>query len=312
MRKEPEDGIFFSKEEFFSTLKGQAVNNDDYENSKKLFILLKMQNLSDLNDLYNAQDVILLLEIIENRFQEMQNECGYNPRKVNSASKLSDCIQREQSKIILALPTDNEQMETFGKTLSGGFSCVNTKLSLDSEILMPNLTEKDFQKMNTDQSFKAYKRDDLKRIYKIKLDNQENYSKKRVITKILKFDENNQYGFGMTKPMPTGCIKEKELPSWLDFHILLETVDLDDSIGHLFIVDMMKKTLTKSNCSTMKFFHQSLKNRKLLEQMKDLHINFLNYKIKIKINQNHTDVLLNLMPLCFQKTLFRSTWKIFD
>ena len=35
--------------------------------------------------------------------------------------------------------------------------------------------------------------------------------------------------------------------------------------------------------------------------MKDLHINFLNYLIKIKINQNHTDVLLNLMPLCFQK-----------
>ena len=35
-----------------------------------------MQNLSDLNDLYNAQDVILLLEIIKNRFQEMQNECG--------------------------------------------------------------------------------------------------------------------------------------------------------------------------------------------------------------------------------------------
>ena len=127
MRKEPEDGIFFSKEEFFSTLKGQAVNNDDYENSKKLFILLKMQNLSDLNDLYNAQDVILLLEIIENRFQEMQNECGYNTRKVNSASKLSGCIQREQSKIVLALPTDNKQMETFEKTLSGGFSCVDTR-----------------------------------------------------------------------------------------------------------------------------------------------------------------------------------------
>ena len=146
------------------------------------------------------------------------------------------------------------------------------------------------------------------------LDNQENYSKKRVITKILKFDENNQYGFGMTKPMPTGCIKEKELPSWLDFHILLETVDLDDSIGHLFIVDIFfdEKNATKKQLSTMKFFHQSLKNRKLLTQMKDLHTNFLNYMIKIKINQNHIDVLLNLMPLCFQKTLFYSIWKIFD
>ena len=83
-------------------------------------------------------------------------------------------------------------METSVKTLSGGFSCGNSRLSFDSEILMPNLTEKDFQKMNIDQSFKAYKRDDLKLIYKIKLDNQEKYSKNRVIAKILKFDENNQ------------------------------------------------------------------------------------------------------------------------
>ena len=30
-KKESEDGIFFSKEEFFSTFKGQAVI-DDYEN----------------------------------------------------------------------------------------------------------------------------------------------------------------------------------------------------------------------------------------------------------------------------------------
>ena len=49
-----------------------------------------------------------------------------------------------------------------------------------------------------------------------------------MITKIPKFDENNQDGFGMTKPMPTGCIKEKGQHSWLHFHILLETVDLDD------------------------------------------------------------------------------------
>ena len=72
-------------------------------------------------------------------------------------------------------------MKTFEKTLSDGFSCVDIKLSFDSKI--PNLTEKIFQKMNIDQSFKAYKHDDLKLVYKIKFDNQENYNKKRVITK---------------------------------------------------------------------------------------------------------------------------------
>ena len=185
--------FFFSEEEFFSTLKGQSVNKEDYDNSKKLFILLKMRNLSDLNDLYNVQDVILLMVIIENRFQEMQNETGYNPRKINSASKLSCCIQREKSKCILTLPTNNCHVEIFEKTLSGGFSCVNTRLLFDTELLMSNLFEKDFNKMNIDQSFKAFKRNDLKLVYKVKFDDQKKHEKKRVVAKIWKLDENNQY-----------------------------------------------------------------------------------------------------------------------
>ena len=121
----PEDGIFFSKDEFFSTLKGKAVDKEAYKNSKKLFILLRMRNLSDLNDLCNAQDVILLLEMIENKFQTMQEKSGYNPRIINSTRKLGGCIQLEKSKVIVTLPMNNTQMETFEKTVAGCFSCVN-------------------------------------------------------------------------------------------------------------------------------------------------------------------------------------------
>ena len=99
--------------------------------------------------------------IIENR-QEMQNETGYNSRKINWASKLRSCIQREQSKYILALPTNNWPVQIFEKTLLGGFSCVNTLLLLDTELLMPKLIQKDFNKMNINQNFKEFKRDDLK------------------------------------------------------------------------------------------------------------------------------------------------------
>ena len=59
------------------------VDDESYENAKQLFIILKMRDLSDLNDLYNAQDVIILLEIIENRFQKMQDKTVYNPRIIN-------------------------------------------------------------------------------------------------------------------------------------------------------------------------------------------------------------------------------------
>ena len=64
------------------------VDDESYKNSKKLYILLKMRNLSDLNDLYNAQDVIIM----------------------NSGSKLSSCIQRKQTKSIIALPINNIQI----------------------------------------------------------------------------------------------------------------------------------------------------------------------------------------------------------
>ena len=42
----------------------------------------------------------------------------------------------------------------------------------------------------------------------------------------------------MTKPMPTGCIKEHPSPSWLEFNLLLETVDLDDETGYVFVVNI--------------------------------------------------------------------------
>ena len=80
---------------------------------------------------------------MENRFQAMYDKTINNPRKCNSASKLSGCSQLEQLKIILALPTNNSVMEIFEKTLTGGFTCINTRLFFDNELLIPNLTESD-------------------------------------------------------------------------------------------------------------------------------------------------------------------------
>ena len=47
------------------------------------------------------------------------------------------------------------------------------------------------------------------------------YKYYRIISKIINFHENNQYGHAMTKPMPVGSIKEKEA-DWLKFNLLLE------------------------------------------------------------------------------------------
>ena len=92
---------FFDHREFYSSLKQTNVSKEEYENCKFLYQKLKMRNLGDLNDLYNMQDVILLCELIENRFQLMHQKFGFNPRKINSASTLSGCVQRDQSKVLI-------------------------------------------------------------------------------------------------------------------------------------------------------------------------------------------------------------------
>ena len=84
---------FWEKTEFYSDLKQSAVNDDDYQNSKYLYHTLKMRHLGDLNDLCNVQHVILLSEIIENRFETMHKTYGFNPKKCNSASAMSGYIE---------------------------------------------------------------------------------------------------------------------------------------------------------------------------------------------------------------------------
>ena len=207
-----------------------------------------MRNLGDLNDLYNAQDVILLSELIENRFQFMQDKYGFNPRKCNSASSLSGCIEREISKVIIVLPTNPDHVEIFEKTVTGGFSCVNTRLAFDSQILLPK--KEDGSRDNT-----------FKIVYNI--DGKD----ERIISKILKVDENNHYGHGMTKPLPTGCIKNDSDLSWEKFNLLLESVSLQDTIGHLYVVDINfdKENATKKQITYNEIYPPIVEKQKTID-----------------------------------------------
>ena len=65
---------------------------------------------------------------------------------------------------------------------------------------MPNISRAEFDKMMTDERFQTFKRQDFKaeymyiiKYYRIKLDGEKTYTDKRVISKILKLDEKNEY-----------------------------------------------------------------------------------------------------------------------
>ena len=256
----PENGIFFEKTEFFSKLKQKAVNNADYQTSFYLYKTLKMRHSGDMNGLYNVQDVILLSEICENRFQCMNDRYGFNPRKCNSASSLSGCIEREMSRVIIALPTSNEILDIFEQTITGGFSCVNNRLAFDSEIFLPNAIKQNTESKNYRKGY------DLKVCYNIKL-NSDKIQPKRVITKILKLDENNQFGFGMTKPFPTGCTKANSDISLKNLNDLIRTLDIDSTIEHLYVFDIEfdQKNATQNQITYNEIYPPIIKKQKVID-----------------------------------------------
>ena len=97
---------------------------------------MNFENLGKVNKIYNFQDTIIPCKIFEPCSDHLQKLFKYNPRKCNSASFFSGCTQRYQSECNIALPTDAEHVRLLEKTLTSGFSCLNTRLAFDTQILI--------------------------------------------------------------------------------------------------------------------------------------------------------------------------------
>ena len=68
------------------------------------------------------------------------------------------------------------------------------RLAFDPIILLPKYSQGQYK-------------ENLKAIYEKKDEEKNIFEDKRVVTKIIKMDENNQYGNAMTKRLPTGSTK---------------------------------------------------------------------------------------------------------
>ena len=184
----PENGTFFHSHQSYSSLKDDIMTEKEYENVKKFYQTIKLKDFGELNKIYNFQDTIIFFEIFEQRSMHLQKLFKYNLQKCNSASSFSGCVHRDKSKCCIALPTDAEHVRVFERTLIGGFSCVNTRLAFDTEILIDdNKNEKVLFDLHIDGKKQT----------------------KRISIKTLKMDENNQYGEAMMKPLSYGCIKTR-------------------------------------------------------------------------------------------------------
>ena len=165
------DKDFFEFHQFYSNMKDTVISEEEYENVKKLYKLMKMSNLGELSKIYNFQEIIILCELFEQRSDLLKKMFKFNQRRCSSASSFSGCVHCNKSKCCIALPTDADFVRLFEKTLIGGFSCVKTRLAYDTNILL-----KDTDKEKVLIEIDIYGKKQLKRLS----------------SKILKMDENNQ------------------------------------------------------------------------------------------------------------------------
>ena len=103
---------------------------------KIFFTILRLKMLGDLNRIYNFQDTAILCEIFESRSALLQKLFKYNAKKCNSASSFSGCIHRLKSKCRIFLLTDAEIVRIFERTVVGGYSCINTRMAFDTNLLL--------------------------------------------------------------------------------------------------------------------------------------------------------------------------------
>ena len=102
-------------------------------------------------------------------------------------------------------------------------------------------------------------------------------------------NENNQCGMAMTKPQPFGCIKKIDQPHNLaEFNKILNEISYEDSVGHLFIVDIKFNNINPKILLFDKLYSPIFEMNKKMEPYERLTLQLLSIMVwnegKEKIN----------------------------
>ena len=128
----------------------------------------------------------------------------------------------------------------------------------------------------------------------------------------------------MTKPLPTGCVKDDFDISWETFNFFLEKVDFEDTIGQLYIVDIEFdiKNATKRELTYNEIYPPIIEKQKiidpcersvfqLLEQYIDGESSPKSYRSTAKAHA--TLLKKNFLPMYLEDLAFcikRAGWKV--
>ena len=82
----------------------------------------------------------------------------------------------------------------------------------------------------------------------------------------------------MTKPLPTGCIKQNSDISWRTFNLLMQNLSLDNNIGHLYVVDIEfdHTKATENQIVNNKIYPPMIEKQQIIDSCERQCINYLN------------------------------------
>ena len=113
---------FLSRQCFSSMLKPNVeISESTYQNVKDIWNSFNCKNLDELNYLYNMTDVILLTVLCQNRFEILKNLMVFEPKNFSSLSTFSKASQYLFNKSMTSLPNDSDVVDSFEKSIIGGF-----------------------------------------------------------------------------------------------------------------------------------------------------------------------------------------------
>lgn len=133
----PEEGFFFLPHQFYCSLKETIISKEDYDSVKKFYQTMKLKNLGELNILYNFHDTIILCEYLKTVLLSYKNFLNTTQESVIPQVLLVFVSLETKASVWLLFQQKLNMLGFLKKILIVGFSCVNTRLALDSQILLP-------------------------------------------------------------------------------------------------------------------------------------------------------------------------------
>ena len=183
-----------SKEAFYSKMSGEGISDEDYEHAKLVWRTFNMETMRDYHNLYNQSDVLLLADVFENFRKVCQEHYELDPCWYYTAPGLAwdACLKLTKQK--LELLSDPDMLLFVEQGIRGGTSVISTRHG---------------------QANNKYMGD--------------KFDETKPSKYIMYLDDNNLYGWGMSKKLPTHGFKwmdQEELDDWKNVPCVLE-VDME-------------------------------------------------------------------------------------